>query len=750
MSFLSSITQSILGSTFTDVLSGIPRAGSGALLPALDGIAATVAISPRYLCTAWKSSSRATVKVEKGYGSGIFQDLYPSSSGELFTAPNGAGSTATAFAAGAKLLVETPYNQTLASEVAAGHPTAITDASRRVLLDVSIPTAPRFAGIQQGTQDLLQSLTERGYDLNISIVGNTGLSAFSLDAPPATGTTDYQVYTNNGGTSQYMLVNPANTRWYGAPVAVAKVNPVRTPHLKVDYRNPKGRFATENSAGGISGGSFNAINEQHAVTGTSTPIRWLGAASPLTGSCYAFVIVSGSYLSADQVKYSGTIIKALHAAAANVYGANEITLYSPLAYQLFPMSLATSLATIRIICASGPLRQIEASYNGSAYQPIGTTDVNGYLVGSFTNASPGTGTLNVRVVGQATVAATIANVRVGIMVLRGGQSNADERGDNITLTATRSISTNGWTNSTATQKSWIWVLLNQLAAQYSCPVAMAGYSLGASYLYFNAGGSVDGRHGHWNSLNPGTSVVNAFATWVTYAHVTQEEPNFAIWHQGEEDANGAVSSANYESALTAMWTEFRRLTGWTKKLWIMQIGRDGAVPDANVDAIRAAQINAVANRPDLFEAGGVLAHLQCGDGGADQVHFWTQAQKDAVAAVFTRNALGSGRGPRISSAIYTGSTITVTCTGGVSPLTISGGEAASPIGWNVSDGGAAMTITAVSVSGLVITLTASRAFSAAPTLKWLSGDNGIGTTLLDSDLVTPVPPEPFSVLCSVI
>ena len=125
------------------------------------------------------------------------------------------------------------------------------------------------------------------------------------------------------------------------------------------------------------------------------------------------------------------------------------------------------------------------------------------------------------------------------------------------------------------------------------------------------------------------------------------------------------------------------------------------------------------------------------------VHFYTVAQKTNVVNVFKRHALGSGRGPRYSSMVASGTTITITCTGGVSPLTIDAGEEASPIGWTVTDGGGSNAVTAVSVSGLVITLTVTSTVSGTVTVKWLSHYSGIGTTILDSDATTPVPPEPF-------
>jgi len=143
---------------------------------------ATVAISPMYIHPTWAASRQPTVNVEKGYGSGTFQDLYPHTDGKLYTQANGGGQEASAYAAGSRLVVQTPYNQCLASKDSSGHPTPTTDATRRVLLDVSITNAPRFAGIQQGTQDASQSATERGYDLNVSITTNTGVSLLSFTA----------------------------------------------------------------------------------------------------------------------------------------------------------------------------------------------------------------------------------------------------------------------------------------------------------------------------------------------------------------------------------------------------------------------------------------------------------------------------------------------------------------------------------------------------------------------------------------
>ena len=716
---------------------------------ALDGLSPVLAVSPQYLGgtgngQAWADARYPTVKVEKGYGSAVYQDLYPDpTTGELFTGPNGTGQTATAYAGSSKLFVEIPYNQALAGPLASGHPSVVTDASRRVMLDISTPTAPRFAGIQQGTQDASQSATERGYDTNVSVTTSGGLTFLSLDALPSSGTTDYRPIQNNGGTTQNILVNPGNYRWYAPEGSVATINPIRMPSIKCAWRYADASIGTYDAGHAVCGGVSHE-NAELTPNATSTPMRIWGTTTPLTGSCYAVVILAG-YPTITEIGPSGSLMPRLHKTCKGCYGANEVTVYSPIANQGFKLtSYSPAQGTIRIVCASAANRGIEASFNGGSWASIGTTDANGYLVGTLTGQAAGSGTLSIRVAGQVSAAATVSNVRVGFMVTRGGQSNADGRGDNITLTATRSIASSAWANSTATQKSWIWALLQDRATALSCPVIMGGRSAGSTRLYFDSGGTSDGRHGHWAYNNPGTVIADNFAILTNYAFTQQTEPNFCIWHQGEEDAANGNTKAQYKTALVNMWTEFQSRTGWANKLWVMSLGRNSPVSDANTDAIRLAQIEAVNENPTLFEMGGCLAHLTVGDGGSDLVHFWTQAQKDAVVAVFLRHALGSGRGPRFSSMVASGTTITIQCTGGVTPLTISGGEAASPIGWTVTDGGGSKTVTAVAVSNLQITLTVNSSLSGTVTVKWLSGATGIGTTLLDSDGTTPVPPEPFS------
>ena len=734
-----------------DLLLGVPGViGSGSYAEVtvpLEGVTASVAISPQYLTTDWAAARYPTVRVEKGYGSGTYQNLYPDpGTGELFTAANGGGQSATAFAAGEKLLVEIPYNQALSDPDHASQPSVITDDSRRVLLDISTPTAPSFAGYQQGTQDASQHATERGYDLKLSVANNAGFTMMALDNAPSTGTTQYDPFRS---TSRSLFVQPNINRWYDQGIVAVATLPSaqhRKPSLKISHQDEEGIQNTKDYGLAIHGGAYHENAAAPTVSGTAVAWYLWGTTNSLTGRSYGAVIIAGSYLTPSQLLYSGDITKRMYGACRNIWAADEVSVMGPLPYHLFPMSLSTETATLKIICASGPNRAIEASFNGESYQTIGTTDANGYLVGSYTGAGKGTGTLNVRVVGQTTLT-SVANVRVGIYVAMLGQSNAIGRGDNVILTANRTVFANTVSNSTATQKSWMWAFAQNLATEYSCPIAMGGWAAGATYLYFDTGGSSDGSHGHWNEANAGAVVISDFRKAVQYFLIGQEEPNITIWHQGESEAasGNGYTLAKYKPALVAMWEGIKERTGLTGKLHLMQIGRVGTTTDSQVDTMRQTLWQCVADRPGLFEYGGCLAHLPVEDtlDSGQNVHFYTVAQKTNVVNVFKRHALGSGRGPRYSSMVASGTTITITCTGGVSPLTIDAGEEASPIGWTVTDGGGSNAVTAVSVSGLVITLTVTSTVSGTVTVKWLSHYSGIGTTILDSDATTPVPPEPF-------
>lgn len=697
-----------------------------------------VAISPKYLVSAWSAAANPTLLVERGYGSGVFAQLWPHTDGQLYTAPNGGGQEASAYAGGTDLFVETPYNQALTSLIA-GHPTPIS-AAHRLRLNLAVTTAPRLEGFV-GSQDASQHATDRGYDLNLSVATNQPLCFVSIDQPdPAAGNPSYRPWQNNGGTTINGLVDVANNRWYPTPgVTVAGTQPAKLPHCRIAFHDSLASAGNTDQVFSYTWGNVYETASSGAVSATSTPLRYCGPTTSLDGYSYGLLVFSAAYL--EHADCRDTIPQACAALVADVFAASELVVAYPQPLRVYPMDLNTETVDMTIKVVSGPLRSIEASYAGSAYQTIGTTDANGYLQGTFVGAPKGNGSLIVRVVGQTTGSVTVANVGVGVVIALMGQSNADGRGDDITQTiTTRRLALTTWANTTATTKKWAWLLGQKYFDEYACPVALCGFTAGAAWLARASGATT----GHWHPLNDWSVNISHYATALASLHVCFEQPTVILWHQGEEDANDGVSAAQYETALGVLAQAIQDDAEWpTAKLTVMQIGRNNPVADSQTNAVRYGAAAAWNNNSDI-QAGGCLAHLACGDGATDEVHFWTQAQKQAVADVCWRHLYGAGRGPRYSSMTASGTTITITCTGGVSPLTISGGEAASPIGWTVTDGGGAKTVTAVAVATLTITLTVSASLTGTVTVTWLSGDDGIGTTLLDSDATTPVPPEPFT------
>jgi len=734
------VVQPVASSVVGDV------AGGGGFSPltnlALDAITPSLAISTQYLGgigngQAWADARYPTVKVEKGYGSTVFQDLYPDpTTGELFTEPNGGGVSATAFAAGAKLLVETPYNQALAGPLASGHPAALTDASRRWLLDIATPALPRFDSLV-GTQDASQHATERGYSAGLSIATNAPWAffigdqnnpdAFDETSRPLQSASGTLYVQHNQNNRQSNCFAPGGTQGF-------LMRPAKRPFCRVAFNGSKvttdgNRYITSAQS------EFCSAGTNLAASGTSLVMQIGGATTSLNGYGYFFVGITATRLTKQLLQ---TVSRKLTRLFKGAFAAGEFTLLSPVDNEVIPMDLDTETADIPIRLMGEPSTTYEAQHVSGSYVSIGTSDTSGYLDGVFPNAPKANGTLTVRKVGSVTTV-TAPSIAVGIVIGKWGQSNMDGRGDNVTHTipsgSLRIARDVGWFNDTATSKSWLRILQQRLYDQYGCVIASAGYAVGNSYLT-RASGSHDAE---WDKDNAVTTLPSAYHQWVSLMQLC-ENCNFVLGHQGENDAFDSVTKSQYKAALQGLLAGWRSEWRSDLKLYNISIGRDTASGN-KVDPIRLAQQELWDESPADFPALGCVAHLPT---TVDGVHFSTLGEKAAVVDVVERHLFGSGRGPRFSSMIVSGTTITITCTGGVSPLTISGGEAASPIGWTVTDSGGSKTVTAVSVSGLEITLTVNSSLSGTATVKWLSHYTGVGTTLLDSDGTTPVPPEPFN------
>lgn len=704
----------------------------------LSGITATVALSPQYLAPAWQSSSRATLRVEKGFASGTFADLYPHTDGQLYTAPSGGGQTATAYAGADVLFVEKLYNQVLSSEADEGHATAAVDSSRRCILDIAVPSLPRLRGLV-GTQDPAQHATERGYDIGLSIATNSAYCFVTGDQnnPDGFDETYRPIQTDAGGpphlavtqNNRQVVTNPGAANWLMRPASLPYTrwlfNGKKTTVAGARYTHGGRDAVVEN---GVSG----------ATSGTALPARWLGTTQSLNGYAYFLIAITNTEASLSTIQ---TLGKRLTKLFKGSFAPGEFTLLTPRNNEVIAMNLATQTATIPITLMGEPNTAYEAQHVSGSYAAIGTSDATGYLEGSLPNAPKNNGTLTVRKVGSGTTQ-TATTVAVGIVIGKWGQSNIDGRGDDVTHTIPtgflRVVRDVGVFNDTATSKSWLRILQQRLYDTYGCVIASAGYSVGNSYLT-RASGSTDAE---WDKNNTATSLASAYNSWVSLMMMARQ-CNWVLGHQGENDAFDNVSKSQYKAAMQALLANFRADWRSDMKLYNVSIGMD-ILSGIKVNPIRYAQQELWTESPADFPALGSVAHLPVSP--IDNVHFSTVAMKEAVVDVVWRHLFGAGRAPRMVSVTSPSvAVITVTCTGGVGPLTISGGEASAPIGWTVTDTVGTKTVTAVSVNGMVITLTLSAALVGAATVKWLSAGTGIGTTLLDSDPTTPLPPEPFEV-----
>lgn len=783
------------------------------------GQSTSLVVAPMALVPEWAEAGNPTVRVEKGWGSGDLQDLYPHTDGKLYTEPFGRGTEASVWAGVDKLLVEIPYNQA-ASDTASDQPVKIDDA-RRVLLDVSTPAAPAFAGYSTGTQDVNQHATQRGYELPSSVTLQTNDHPFSAFAAiePVNSEDVYLLQNDVSAGSAYVRIREGVADHFALhAIAVgkypARADPIAIVIGQVAVDNARG-IATDYSQRGSTNG---IVFEGFTFTSSATTLTWnlFGPTNSLRGKCFA-VLISENDLTEASIRWGG-IPSNLGRTFAAAIRTDAPSVAFPYANAVVPMDLDAETADIPIKLIGKPLTEYEAQWQSSGYSSVGTTNANGILNGALSAQAKGNGTLDVREVGGSTPV-SIANVAVGIVLFAMGESGADGRGayvahtiptgslrlnranwttgnqgaatvaiasagtgytvsDALTIsggTGTQAqltvtsvggsgeitgvalntaalgsysavpsspVSVTGGTGSGATfnmtwgnSKEWWKRLCQLLYDEYSCVIGVTKEAAGST-AFRGFGAPREWSVDNVSIANPRAPAGLNRALGMQADFLT---PNFWIWDLGKNDAAFATTEADFEAEFTALLAYYRTATGNSNiKFWPIISGDNTGVPFANTDTIRKAQRDLW--ETSGFEALGSFAHLE---GDLDGVHFNTQAQKQAAADVAYRHLRGSGRAPQYSSGLISGSDLVITFTGGVSPLTLSGTLATDDNGWSIEDDNGARTITGIAVSGLQITLTLDQALVGTVHVQFGSGDTSQGTTLLDSDATTPLPPEPF-------
>lgn len=700
--------------------------------------------SPGVVVQSWGLADRPTVEVEKGWGSATLQDLYQDPDGYLWTGPRGTGTRADSWAGADRLFITKFYNQR-AADTSTQVATPVSDALR-CLLDLSTPNAPAVAGLSTGTQDGNQSATERGYVMPVALDEQALYSTFVVAAADGTETW-YPIQDDAGGTTRNWRVdaNSLQRHFKNWGIAVGHVPQPTMPQLILQWTQDTASFPLPTNVQRLAAawGDVAIAVEDASLSGTSYDMTMFGPLNPLKGRAWAFGVAT-SDLPLAQVRFPG-LPSRLAPLLARHMAADAFSIAWPQKGDVIPMDVTTRKADIPIDLVGRPGTAYEARFNGGSWGLIGRTDRNGVLRGTLAEQGMELGDLEVRERGSVS-ARTVSDVGVGLVIIMDGESGADGRGDNVTVTDTDYIRLNK--AAIGTSNRWM-LLIGEVAYDYwggsaKCPTGFFANSQGSTWMVPRPGQPA--TDGHWNADNDGTSQQRRVKTQVAQL-IAANADRFPSRVRLIEDLglnDAAVGAANTDMAADWQTHAIAKRAAWRAAVHadlnvhhIVSLAAD-TMTDASLDRVRAGQV-ALWDIADAFGSAGSQADL---DAPTDPtgVHLWSQAEKLVAAERAFRCAILGERAPRYSSAAIDGSDIDITLTGGTSPMVIS--APTDVAGWTVSDDNGARTVTAVAVSGLVVTLTCDQALVGDVSIQWCSGDTGVGTTLKDSHTIA-MPPEPF-------
>jgi hypothetical protein len=246
-------------------------------------------------------------------------------------------------------------------------------------------------------------------------------------------------------------------------------------------------------------------------------------------------------------------------------GTGTITLTTPVAYQVFQRG-AGSQGSIAIAGTyTGTPGAMEASFNGGGWTRLCDQPSSGVFSGTIANQAAGQGTLQVRWIGNAGSAASVAYVGIGDIFILAGQSNNVGMADahlaysHATLKAVVFANDYTWkelldppglddpTGQVDTVSgdplSWgHWAIpmsTSYLAGMGGIPVAWVPCALGGSAM-------VD-----WQ---PGANHTNRATLYgsMIYRAIQVGGCRAVLWWQGEEDALRATSRAQYNTWLDTL------------------------------------------------------------------------------------------------------------------------------------------------------------------------------------------------------
>lgn len=323
-------------------------------------------------------------------------------------------------------------------------------------------------------------------------------------------------------------------------------------------------------------------------------------------------------------------------------------LSSPQPWQTFQRSGSTGSITIRGWTDLSD-EDIEASFNGGAYQTIATSVMPGFFEGVLTGQAIGTGTLTVRGKTTTAKASTVANVQVGDNFVVAGQSNASGRGANLqTYTPSggkkAALFTNAyrWTElldpsdtnfnqidavsnedpATPLTKGSVWPLVaTSYISTNSQPLAFVPTALGGTSI---------------TQWLPGTDHQDRTTLYgaMVYRALQLGGVKAALWWHGETDAAAGMAQATYQAHLHTIADAIFADLGVKLMPCKLQHISTGIASQPGQDAINAA-IGAAWGVANVL-TGPDLTGIDCTDGAvsSDGVHVTTDAGLASVSALW--------------------------------------------------------------------------------------------------------------------
>lgn len=271
-------------------------------------------------------------------------------------------------------------------------------------------------------------------------------------------------------------------------------------------------------------------------------------------------------------------------------------------------------------------------------------------------------------------------------------------------------------NDAGAAGSWLPLFATLLSAKLG-PSVPLGF-----YTYGRGGTGLDATD--W--LPPSGPIWTAASA--RYTEIGLNSLKCVLWLQGERDTALSVATATYQANEVTLAEAFATLTGGAPMM-VTLTGHQSAETDADVDDIRKAKKN-------NWEAGETLAGANpididlLADAG-DGLHFKTPAVLAELAGriylAYEQNFLDgtNGRGPRLVSAVRSGTAVTLLMDKDLASATTYTTSA-----FIVKDGGTPVTVSSVVQAGArEIRLTLAATPSGTVTVTFGSGDDAVGATI---------------------